>query len=140
MSTSHNRASRLALLPEQLRARIMLLDGAMGTMLQTYRLGEAEYRGERFALWPSDLKGNNDVLVITQPDIVGTIHRQYLDAGADILETNTFNANAISMADYGMEDLCYELNVAAASLARRVADEFEVIDPLRPRFVAGVLG
>ncbi len=112
----------------------------MGTMLQTYRLGEADYRGTRFADWPSDLKGNNDLLVLTRPEIVGAIHAQYLEAGADILETNTFNANAISMADYGMEALAYEINVAAASLARGIADEFEARDPSRPRFVAGVLG
>ncbi len=140
MTTSLNRASRISRLPELLAQRILLIDGAMGTMLQTYRLGEAEYRGTRFADWPSDLKGNNDLLAITQPDIVGAIHAEYLESGADILETNTFNANAISMADYGMEELSYEINVAAASLARRIADEFEIRDPTRPRFVAGVLG
>ncbi len=123
-----------------LAERILLLDGGMGTMLQEYRLSEADYRGARFADWPRDLKGNNDLLVLTQPEIVGAIHGKYLTAGADILETNTFNANAISMADYGMEALAYELNVAGAALARRVADEFEARDPSRPRFVAGVLG
>ncbi len=116
----------------------------MGTMLQRHRFQEADYRGigktDRFANWPTDLKGNNDLLVLTQPDIVAQVHREYLAAGADILETNTFNANAISMADYGMEALSYELNVAGAALARRVADEFEAQDPSRPRFVAGVLG
>ena len=132
-----DRATRLAPL---LAERILLLDGGMGTMLQEYRLGEADYRGTRFADWPRDLKGNNDLLVITQPEIVGAIHGKYLAAGADILETNTFNANAISMADYGMESLAYELNVAGAALARRVADTFEASDPARPRFVAGVLG
>ena len=140
MTTSHNRASRLALLPDLLAERILLIDGAMGTMLQTYRLGEADYRGTRFADWPRDLKGNNDLLAMTRPEIVGAIHGQYLEAGADILETNTFNANAISMADYGMEELSYEINVAGAALARRIADEFEAKDPSRPRFVAGVLG
>ena len=140
MTTSYNRASRLARLPELLAERILLIDGAMGTMLQTHRLGEADYRGTRFADWPRDLKGNNDLLAITQSEIVGGIHAQYLAAGADILETNTFNANAISMADYGMEGLSYELNVAGAGLARRIADEFEAKDPSRPRFVAGVLG
>jgi 5-methyltetrahydrofolate--homocysteine methyltransferase len=123
-----------------LASRVLLLDGAMGTMLQRHRLTEADYRGARFADWPSDLKGNNDLLVLTQPQIVAGIHREYLAAGADILETNTFNANTISMADYGMEALAYELNVAGTALARRVADEFEAIDPSRPRFVAGVLG
>ncbi len=133
-------ARRLAALPHLLQERILLLDGAMGTMLQTYRLGEADYRGVRFADWPSDVKGNNDLLVLTQPDIVGAIHAQYLEAGADILETNTFNANAVSMADYGMASLAYELNVAGAALARRIADEFEARNPSRPRYVAGVLG
>ena len=117
-----NRASRLGLLPDLLARRILLLDGAMGTMLQTYRLTEADYRGTRFADWPSDLKGNNDLLALTQPQIVGAIQRQYLEAGADILETNTFNANTISMADYGMESLAYEINVAAAGLARAGTD------------------
>jgi 5-methyltetrahydrofolate--homocysteine methyltransferase len=111
----------------------------MGTMLQRHRLTEADYRGTgRFADWPTDLKGNNDLLVLTQPALVADVHRQYLAAGADILETNTFNANAVSMADYGMEALAYELNVAGAALARQVADEFDT--PERPRFVAGVLG
>jgi 5-methyltetrahydrofolate--homocysteine methyltransferase len=132
-----HRASRLRPL---LAERILLLDGGMGTMLQEYRLSEADYRGSRFADWPRDLKGNNDLLVLTQPEIVGAIHGKYLEAGADILETNTFNANAISMADYGMESLAYELNVAGAALARRVADTYEASDPARPRFVAGVLG
>jgi len=140
MTIVPSRTTRLARLPQLLAERILLLDGAMGTMLQTYRLGEADYRGVRFAEWPRDLKGNNDLLVITQAEIVGTIHAQYLEAGADILETNTFNANAISMADYGMEALSYELNVAGASLARRIADDFEARDPSRPRYVAGVLG
>ncbi len=140
MSKPANRASRLAQFEPLLRERILLIDGAMGTMLQTYKLGEAEYRGTRFADWPSDLKGNNDLLAITQPEIVGAIHAEYLAAGADILETNTFNANAISMADYGMEELAYEINVAAASLARKIADEFEARTPQQPRYVAGVLG
>lgn len=112
----------------------------MGTMLQRHRLSEADYRGTRFADWHRDLKGNNDLLVLTQPEIVAGIHAEYLAAGADILETNTFNANAVSMADYGMEALSYELNVAGAALARRVADEFEARNPSRPRYVAGVLG
>ncbi|MBU6366401.1 MAG: methionine synthase [Gemmatimonadetes bacterium] len=134
------RARRLAALPDLLARRILVLDGAMGTMLQRHRLGEADFRGARFADWPRDLKGNNDLLVLTQPDVVADVHRQYLAAGADLLETNTFNANTISMADYGMEALAYELNVAGAALARRVADEFEAADPARPRYVAGVLG
>jgi 5-methyltetrahydrofolate--homocysteine methyltransferase len=134
------RARRLARLPALLAERILVLDGAMGTMLQRHRLGEADYRGARFAHWPRDLKGNNDLLGITQPALVADVHRQYLAAGADLLETNTFNATAIAMADYGMEALAYELNVAGAALARQVADEFEGADPSRPRYVAGVLG
>jgi 5-methyltetrahydrofolate--homocysteine methyltransferase len=131
-------------LASALASRILVLDGAMGTMLQRHRFTEDDYRGfgntDRFAAWPSDLKGNNDLLVLTQPEIVAGVHREYLAAGADILETNTFNANAISMADYGMEALSYELNVAGAALARRVCDEFEAQNPSRPRWVAGVLG
>ena len=139
----YNTASRLThitRLSSVLSRRILVLDGAMGTMLQRHRLTEADYRGTRFADWPRDLKGNNDLLVLTQPELVAAVHREYLAAGADILETNTFNANAISMADYGMEALAYELNVAGAALARKVADEFEALDPTRPRWVAGVLG
>jgi 5-methyltetrahydrofolate--homocysteine methyltransferase len=118
--------------------RILILDGAMGTMIQRYGLGEADYRGARFADWPSDLKGNNDLLVLTKPEVIREIHGQYLAAGADILETCTFNANSISMADYGMEALVHEINRAAAKLAREEADRFGTPD--KPRFVAGVLG
>ncbi len=118
--------------------RILILDGAMGTMIQRHGLSEADYRGERFADWPRDLKGNNDLLTLTQPQVIGGIHQAYLDAGADILETNTFNSNRVSMADYGMEDLSRELNVAAARLARDLADA--AATPDQPRFVAGVLG
>jgi len=125
-------------LTETLRERIMVLDGAMGTAIQRDRPDEAGYRGERFADWPSDLQGNNDLLTLTQPDIIAGIHREYLEAGADIIETNTFNANAVSLADYGMQDLAYELNFAAARLAREVADE--VATPEKPRYVAGALG
>ena len=121
-----------------LAERILILDGAMGTMIQRHGLTEADYRGERFATWPRDLKGNNDLLTLTQPDIIRGIHQAYLEAGADILETNSFNANRISMADYGMEDLSREINVAAARLAREVADVASTA--AKPRFVAGVLG
>jgi 5-methyltetrahydrofolate--homocysteine methyltransferase len=121
-----------------LQERILILDGAMGTMIQRHKLDEAGYRGDRFRDWPSELKGNNDLLVLTQPDIIRGIHEQYLDAGADIIETNTFNAQAVSMADYGMQELVYEINVAAARLAREAADKFST--PERPRFVAGALG
>jgi len=126
------------LLRQQLSQRILLLDGAMGTMIQGYKLEEADYRGERFADWESDLKGNNDLLSLTQPQIIRDIHKAYLDAGSDILETNTFNANSVSMADYHMEELVYELNKAGAALAREACDAFST--PERPRFVAGVLG
>jgi len=118
--------------------RILILDGAMGTMIQSYGLQEADYRGERFADWASELKGNNDLLCLTQPRIIQDIHTAYLEAGADILETNTFNANSASMADYGMEELVYELNVAGAKVAKEACDA--IATPERPRFVAGVLG
>jgi 5-methyltetrahydrofolate--homocysteine methyltransferase len=115
--------------------RILVIDGAMGTAIQRDRPDEAGYRGERFKDWPSDLIGNNDLLTLTQPHIIEGIHREYLAAGADILETNTFNANAISLSDYGMEELSYELNYAGAALAREAADEFST--PEKPRYVAG---
>ncbi|ALI27455.1 5-methyltetrahydrofolate--homocysteine methyltransferase [Mycolicibacterium fortuitum] len=121
-----------------LRERIMVIDGAMGTAIQRDRPDEADYRGERFKDWPSDLQGNNDLLNLTQPHIIEAIHREYLEAGADILETNTFNANAISLSDYGMEELSYELNFAGAALARAACDEF--VTPAKPRYVAGALG
>jgi 5-methyltetrahydrofolate--homocysteine methyltransferase len=138
-SPARGRTERLAELEPLLTRRILVLDGAMGTMIQTYGLAEGDYRGERFADWPKDLKGNNDLLSLTQPAIIRAIHTAYLEAGADILETNSFNSTAVSMADYGMEGLVYELNHAAARLARDVADEFERRGP-DPRFVAGVLG
>ncbi|RHW22550.1 methionine synthase [Pseudomonas jilinensis] len=133
-------STRLTALHEALRQRILILDGGMGTMIQSFKLEEADYRGERFADWPMDLKGNNDLLILTQPDKIAAIERAYLDAGADIIETNTFNATRISQADYGMQELAYELNVEGARLARRVCDEKTVETPDRPRFVAGVLG
>jgi 5-methyltetrahydrofolate--homocysteine methyltransferase len=125
---------------QQLEKRILILDGAMGTMIQRHKLGEADYRGERFADWPSDIKGNNDLLSLTQPQIIQGIHEQYLDAGADIVETNTFNSTTVSMEDYGMQSLVRELNVAGARLARTAADKFTAQNPDKPRFVAGVLG
>ena len=123
---------------QSLTERILVIDGAMGTMIQQYKLGEADYRGARFADWPSDVRGNNELLCLTRPDIIEGIHRDYLAAGADIVETNTFNANAISMADYGMEHLVPELNAAAVALARRAADA--AATPDRPRYVAGAIG
>jgi len=125
---------------EALLNRILVLDGAMGTMIQRYQLKEKDYRGERFAHHPGNLKGNNDLLSLTRPDIIREIHRAYLEAGADIIETNTFNANRISMADYGMESLVYEMNLASATLAREIADTFTKKHPDKPRFVAGSLG
>ena len=133
-----SREQRLASLHDLLKQRILILDGAMGTMIQRCKLDEADYRGERFADWPSDLKGNNDLLVLTRPDVIRDIHSQYLDAGADIIEANTFNATRIAMADYAMEDLSYEINVAAARLAREAADAAASAE--KPRFVAGILG
>lgn len=123
-----------------LKQRILLIDGGMGTMIQDYKLEEQDYRGERFADWHSDLKGNNDLLVLTQPKLIKDIHSEYLEAGADILETNTFNATTIAMADYDMESLSDEINFAAAKLAREAADEWTAKTPDKPRFVAGVLG
>jgi 5-methyltetrahydrofolate--homocysteine methyltransferase len=136
---THN-DDRSATLRQALRQRILILDGAMGTMIQGYGLTEADYRGERFADWGSDLKGNNDLLVLTQPQIISEIHSAYLEVGADIIETNTFNANRVSMADYHMEGLAREINVAAARLARELVDAYTARTPERPRFVAGVLG
>ena len=132
--------SNTELLKQQLSQKILFLDGAMGTMIQGYKLEEKDFRGERFAQWEVDLKGNNDLLSITQPDIIKAIHSAYFEAGSDIVETNTFNSTSISMADYQMETLAYELNVAAARVARQAADEFTAKTPEKPRFVAGVLG
>lgn len=125
---------------QQLAERILLIDGGMGTMIQGYKLEEEDYRGKRFKNWHSDLKGNNDLLVLTQPEIIRAIHSDYLEAGADILETNTFNATTIAMADYDMQSLSAEINYEAAKLARSVADEWTKKTPEKPRFVAGVLG
>ncbi|MDE0174598.1 MAG: methionine synthase [Defluviicoccus sp.] len=134
------RAGRIAALKRALNSRILVLDGAMGTMIQDYRLAEADYRGARFADHAAPQKGNNDLLSLTQPDIVRDIHAAYLAAGADIVETNTFNSTAIAMADYLMEDAVYDLNLASARIAREAADAQAVLTPARPRFVAGVLG
>lgn len=127
-------------LADLMRERILILDGAMGTMIQRYRLGESDYRGTRFHDWPSDLKGNNDLLALTKPEVIREIHEQYLEAGADILETNTFNGNRLSQADYGLQDYTVEIVLAAARLARDCADRFTAKTPYKPRFVAGVLG
>ncbi|QXO65704.1 methionine synthase [Morganella morganii] len=132
--------NKISVLKEALNQRILILDGAMGTMIQRYALNEKEYRGERFADWPVDLKGNNDLLSITQPAIIREIHHAYLEAGADIIETNSFNSTVISMADYQMESLSDEINEAAAKLARECADEWTRKTPEKPRYVAGILG
>ena len=132
--------TRTAQLREAVKTRILVLDGAMGTMLQRYKLSEADYRGTRFATWPSDLKGNHDLLNLTRPDVVEQVHRDYFQAGADIVETNTFNANAISQSDYGTQASVYDINFAAATLARKVAAEFTLLNPDKPRFVAGSIG
>ena len=130
----------MKIITELLDERILFLDGAMGTMIQRHQLEEADYRGERFADWPSDLKGNNDLLSLTRPEIIRDIHTQYLEAGADIIETNTFNSTRVAMADYGMEELAFEINLASARLAREAADALTSKTPDKPRFVAGVLG
>lgn len=135
-----NQKNALSTLQQQLEHRILILDGAMGTMIQGYKLEEQDYRGQRFAHHTCDVKGNNDLLCLTRPDIIRQIHRDYLEAGADILETNTFNATTIAMADYEMEHLVPDINREAARLAREVADEFTCANPQKPRFVAGVLG
>ena len=132
--------SSAASLEALLRQRIVLLDGAMGTMIQRARLAEEDYRGARFRDWPRELRGHNDLLSLTQPRLVRDIHAQYLQAGADIIETNTFNSTAVALADYGMQSLARELNRAAAELARDAVREWQAKAPERPRFVAGVLG
>jgi len=125
---------------EAINQKILVLDGAMGTMLQRYKFEEEDYRGERFKNWESPLKGNNDLLSITQPHAIEAVHRKYLEAGADIIETNPFSATTVAMADYHMEDLVYELNFESAKIARKVCDEFTAKNPEKPRFVAGSIG
>ncbi len=127
-------------LREALHTRILVIDGAMGTMIQRYQLTETDFRGERFAQHPCDLKGNNDLLNITRPDVVKAIHAEYLTAGADIIETNTFSTQRISLADYQLEPLAYELSFEGAKIAREVADVFTKQNPNKPRFVAGAIG
>ncbi len=125
---------------ELLKKRILILDGAMGTMLQRYKFSEADFRGQRFKDWPTSLQGNNDLLSLTQPEAIAEIHRKYFAAGADIVETNTFSGTTIAMADYHMEALVYELNFESARIAKKVADEFTKSQPNKPRFVAGSIG
>ena len=135
-----SRENRIAALKATAARRIMIIDGGMGTEIQARRLDEAGYRGERFKDWHRDVKGNNDLLVLTQPQVIREIHESYLAAGADLIETNTFNAQVISMADYGMEALSYEINLEAAKLARAAADAWTARTPDQPRIVAGALG
>jgi 5-methyltetrahydrofolate--homocysteine methyltransferase len=130
--------TRGAALPAILQQRIAILDGAMGTMIQRYKLTEADFRSERFAAHPKDLKGNNDLLVLTRPDVISEIHEQYLAAGADIIETNTFGTTSVAQEDYGLEDYADEMNVAAARIARAACDKYSTPD--KPRFAAGALG
>ncbi|MCK0108610.1 homocysteine S-methyltransferase family protein [Flavobacteriaceae bacterium S0825] len=125
---------------KEIQKRILVLDGAMGTMLQEYNFTEQDFRGERFKDYPSSLKGNNDLLSITQPQAIADVHRKYFEAGADIVETNTFSGTTIAMADYNMEDLVYELNFESAKIAKQVAEEFTKANPDKPRFVAGSIG
>jgi len=132
--------NKSAALKEALKQRILILDGAMGTMIQEYKFEEEDYRGERFKDWHVLVKGNNDLLSLTQPNVISDIHRKYLAAGADIIETNTFNATTISMEDYEMGSLSREINLESAKLARKVCDEFTAKEPHKPRYVAGVLG
>lgn len=129
-----------SILDEILQQRIMIIDGAMGTMIQRYKLSEADFRGEEFKDWKKDLKGNNDILCLTRPDIVYAIHKEYLDNGADIIETNTFSSTKIAQADYAMESLAYRLNLESARIARKAVDDKMKEDPSTPRFVAGAIG
>jgi 5-methyltetrahydrofolate--homocysteine methyltransferase len=139
-SAKNEQRSREQMLRVAANQRILILDGAMGTMIQEHKFTEEDYRGERFADWPSEIKGNNDLLTLSQPKVIFDIHCAYLAAGADILETNTFNSTSISMADYNMQSLAKEMNIEAAKLARQAADKFTAKTPEKPRFVAGVLG
>jgi len=135
-----NREERIAYLHSALAQRILVIDGAMGTMIQRHKLGEADFRGERFANHSHELRGNNDIFVLTRPAMVEEIHGAYLQAGADIIETNSFSGTRIAQADYQLESVVYELNVAAAQVARRAADTWTTKTPNRPRLVAGAMG
>ncbi len=137
---AHEKFIHMKSLRDCLNERILIIDGAMGTMIQRYKLEEKDYRGSRFSEWHKDVKGNNDLLSITKPDIITAIHEQYLEAGADIIETNTFSSTSIAQADYDMQELAYELNTASALCARKAADAYTAKDPSKPRFVAGAIG
>ena len=125
---------------EILKSRILVLDGAMGTMIQQYKFSESDYRGERFKNYPSSIKGNNDLLSLTQPEAIKTIHEKYLEVGADIIETNTFSSTSIGMSDYDMESIVYDLNYESAKIAKEAANKYTLIDSSKPRFVAGSIG
>ena len=140
LRTAESAKTRAKLLANAARERILIIDGAMGTMIQRHKFSESDYRGKRFADWRRDVQGNNDLLSLTQPKVIQDIHEQYLAAGADLIETNTFNSQVISMADYGMEELAYEINVESAKLARAACDAWEKKTPKKPRFVAGAVG
>ena len=140
MTAEMNSTNTETRLQQLLSERILLLDGAMGTMIQARRLTDDEFRGERFADFPHDLAGNNDLLSLTQPDVIREIHCAYLEAGADIIETNTFNSTRAAQADYHLEHIAYELNLEAARIARSAADQYNDLDSDKPRFVAGILG
>jgi 5-methyltetrahydrofolate--homocysteine methyltransferase len=130
----------MSTIQKEIKKRILVLDGAMGTMLQAYKFSEEDFRGDRFKNYPISLKGNNDLLSITQPQAIKEVHAKYFEAGADIVETNTFSGTTIAMADYQLEDLVYELNYQSAKIAKEVADEFTAKEPYKPRFVAGSIG
>ncbi len=130
----------MSIIKQELEKRILVLDGAMGTMFQQYNFSEEDFRGKRFKDFPVSVKGNNDLLTLTQPEALKTIHTKYLEAGSDIIETNTFSGTTIAMEDYQMEDLVYELNFESAKIAKEVANEFTAKEPHKPRFVAGALG
>lgn len=132
--------NKMSHIKEEIQKRILVLDGAMGTMLQQYNFSEEDFRGERFKEYPTSLKGNNDLLSITQPKAIAEVHAKYFEAGADIVETNTFSGTSIAMADYNMEHLVYELNFESAKIAKKVAEEFTTKNPDKPRFVAGSIG
>jgi len=131
---------KMSEITKEIKNRILVLDGAMGTMLQAYKFTEEDFRGERFKDYPTPLQGNNDLLTLTQPEAIKTIHAKYFEAGADIVETNTFSGTTIAMADYQLEDLVYELNYQSAKIAKEVATEFTAKEPHKPRFVAGAIG
>ena len=137
MSTPQERRDRLE---RSIRERILVIDGAMGSLIQAYELAEADYRGERFASHPTDLKGNSDVLSLTRPDVIREIHERYLEAGADLVTTNSFTASSISQADYGLQDESYAITLASAKVAREACDAWTERDPSKPRYVAGSLG